>query len=271
MVKSPGDSSSASDGSVSPDSIAWPDPPAISADDPQADGKKARYTAQLQWALAEKQALAQASAGSRQSARSAYIYAVEQALTNAYINLATKAIDNAQARGQFVQTAASAIAAIYSGILALSFSVGKDVAAGVGKLPVEGLVPDFFMGLAIVLAAIFLGYIEQQRDLPGPRGSGNDLEALVEERNAFLRYAGEYIRPRLYFLHAAVVSLGAGIISLPSAYLAGAAQPLVGTLSASATIWIAALVALVLVFSLPKLIEHLHTPNTSSRLPNRVD
>jgi hypothetical protein len=61
-------------------------------------------------------------------------------------------------RADFVQKAAAAIATAYAAILALSLSV-TSAAAGVTPLPATGIIPTLFLGLAFVLATVYVAFV----------------------------------------------------------------------------------------------------------------
>src|SRR5262245_36872168 len=123
--------------------IVWPDPISVSPNDPQADGKKLLYQAQLDELKADHAAeiaLAKATVDAaieiekreatakleRQKADWANEYAQAQAVNSAYLEVAKGALDRATSKATFVQGAAAAISGAYVGVLGLSFAV-KDV------------------------------------------------------------------------------------------------------------------------------------------------
>lgn len=209
------------DRSVAP---PWPEPPAVAPGDPRSDFEKIRYQAQVQVALAQQQADDDArkatAAADVETAKAAWAaeYAHRQAVDNAYLDVTKGAIDRAQARAQFIQTAAASIATVYAGILALSFKV-EGTSPGTQALPVQGILPTVFLGLAIVLVTVYLGWIGRQRAEAGPQPGASLLQDQERRVDAFIEWASALIVPRLYFLHASIVSLAIGVSLLPLAYI----------------------------------------------------
>jgi hypothetical protein len=122
-------------------------------------------------------------------------------------------IDRRRAGASAVQTAASAIATLYTGALAVSFAVGSR------PLPWRGLIPVVFLGLAVVLSTAYLAYITRIPGSPGPPAAGAPRVSEALHANAFLtwvRNAGSHNR---YLLNASVVALGVGLVFLPAPFI----------------------------------------------------
>lgn len=224
----------------------WPNLPEIDKDDPQAQVKFARYQAQLAWINAQQQAaiapqVALASADlDREKLVKASDLEQSQAVMSAYLDVAKGQIDRATAHGQFVQTAAGAVSTIYVGVLGVSYAVDK------GKpLPARGIAPTFFLGLAILLATFFLAYITIPSATEGQPMTGLLIQDQRIRRNTFIRWVRSTAWQRLYFLHAAVLSLGVGVLFLTAPFIGGS------TMGWDIGILVAAVVAAFLTFLLP--------------------
>jgi hypothetical protein len=123
---------------------------------------------------------------------------------------ATEAVlERSKQAAEYVQTIATAIAALYTGILAFA-------AVGASKtLPARGLIPVVFLGAAMALAAGYRGFLGR----PDPVNASFDQpsrRAVQLARTAFLGdWMNRVVLARGAFLRGAVVSLGFGAAFLP--------------------------------------------------------
>jgi hypothetical protein len=170
-------------------------------------------------------------------------YALQQSIQNAYIEVTKGSIDRATKRGEFVEKAAGTIATAYTAILALTFSVTNF------RLPLQGLIPLLFLGLAILLAALYLGYINPRPSQVVTDGAPTLYEVQRIRLVNFMTWALEYAYDRRHLLHMALVSLGAGVLLLPAAYLSRGSP-------GDVLMWVVAVVALLSVFGLPLGVDH---------------
>lgn len=204
--------------------IAWPPFPETVPDDPQLEFKKILYQAQVDAAVARYQAAragatTQAAADTERSqAAWSNEYALAQAVQDAYLDVAKSAIDRAQSRAQFIQTAAAAISTAYAAFLALSFKVDS-TSPTAQPLPVQGVLATVFLGLAIALATVYLAYLTKHDPVAGLAAAPSLGEYQARRVVAFIQWVTVPILSRVYFLHAAVVSLAVGVALLPVAYL----------------------------------------------------
>lgn len=232
--------------------IAWPPYPETIPDDPQLEFKKILYQAQVAAALARYQAAraeatTQAAADTERSqAAWSNEYALAQAVQNAYLDVAKSAIDRAQSRAQFIQTAAAAISTAYAAFLALSFKADS-TSPTVQPLPVQGVLATIFLGLAIALATVYLAYLTKHDPVAGLAAAPSLGEYQARRVIAFIQWVTVPILSRVYFLHAAVVSLAVGVALLPVAYV---------QLSATATLALA-LAATAVIFAVPWVLPRL--------------
>jgi hypothetical protein len=198
--------------------VDWPEVPRIRKGDPDADAKLELYKAKLDVIKAEYQAnLDRTTTESySDSAKAAYdnYYAVSQAIHQGYVDVAEGAIDRSLQRASYVETAAAAIGTAYAAVLALSFSIDKGVA-----LPLTGLTPTIFLGMAFFLSAVYVSFLTKPRQFQQTESGGTLNDSLASQQNDFIAWANSAVQDRRFFLQAAVVSLGIGILCLPLPYL----------------------------------------------------
>ena len=142
--------------------------------------------------------------------------AAQQAVFQAYLDVAKGQVDRAQARAVFIQTAASGVATAYAAILAFTFGM---TSAKAKPFPIQGVVSPVFLGFAIVLATFYLAYFRDPRANPKTEGVVVRRNASPTiQRNAFIIWTNMIVGQRLAFLHAAIVSFAWGVGTLPLAY-----------------------------------------------------
>jgi hypothetical protein len=145
-------------------------------------------------------------------------YATYQEAYKAYIDLAKGQIDRSMQRADFVQKVAAAIATAYAAILALSFSV-TSTNAGVTPLPVTGIIPTFFLGLAFVLATVYVAFVTKPAEAVNKAPTGILRIDQDIRRDNFILWATVPAMARVHWLQAAVISLGVGVVCLPLPYI----------------------------------------------------
>lgn len=140
--------------------------------------------------------------------------------------LATSAasIDRARKGAEFVQTAASAIGVLYTGVLTLMFSVAEN------PLPVRGLIPTIFLAAAVVFATFYLSFLTDASTIDEPNVVGTPTQRALIMANFLTRWTRNVTRNRVGMLRAAVMSMAVGVallpiglISIPGPDLGGAA------------------------------------------------
>jgi hypothetical protein len=196
---------------IDPSKLTWPVPSDIIANDAL---KKARYSAELGVVTNQLAALADIKKAAR-----ANFDAMNQAVFNAYLEVAKGQIDRATARAEFIEKAAGTIATLYTGILAFTFNA--DVSKG-KAFPAIGIAPTIFLGLSIVCAMFYLAYITHPKPFKASASSGLLTQHLINERNDFISWASKSVLERAPWLQTAVISLGFGVILLPVSYLTSA-------------------------------------------------
>lgn len=200
----------------------------------ELDLRKAREQSQFDQAKAHAAMLDDVSKAKQQSeididkARKAFLndlqkavevndHAMALAVHNAYVEISKGTIDRTRARAEFVEKAAGGLGTAYTAILALtSFGANK-------SLPPQGIIPTVFFGAAVVLAAVYLAFIskdEHKTSSGGQEGGAHDWETKQLNRlNELTRWTSSIVRHRVSYLHAAVISLGLGVLFLPVAFL----------------------------------------------------
>jgi VIT1/CCC1 family predicted Fe2+/Mn2+ transporter len=144
--------------------------------------------------------------------------------------VATGSIERSRDSAKYVQTAAAAIAALYTGVLALVFSVTDD------PLPVRGVAAAVFLGLAVALATAYLAYITRAAQPPMYAG-GSSLSELQLNRTGFLTtWVNAIINERRWALRASILSLAIGVAFIPAAFVATHRPPSIPEPPAAPTI-----------------------------------
>ena len=136
--------------------------------------------------------------------------------------VAKGSMDRARSSAELVQKAAGAIVTLYTGALALAFSVSDN------PLPWRGLIPAFFLGLAIVLSTGFLAYLPQEwpeEEVTEKDEASNQKEPRVEGllgdalAAQFIRWSREAAIQRSSWLRGSVISLAVALFFLPAAFV----------------------------------------------------
>jgi VIT1/CCC1 family predicted Fe2+/Mn2+ transporter len=124
--------------------------------------------------------------------------------------LAAEAINRGTAGAEFIRNAAAGIVTIYSTVLGVAFAVASNRVA-----PARGLVPAFFLGMSLALAAAYVAFLSRAPDIKGLTPS-DSLRVLQERRlNKFIAWATGLALHRAWALHASVVALALGAATLP--------------------------------------------------------
>jgi hypothetical protein len=135
--------------------------------------------------------------------------AVEDKLVEQMLSITADSINRTRSGAQFVQTAASAVGVLYTGILALMFSVASH------PLPARGMLPTLFFAAAVVLATIYLSFLSDAGDVLPPKIEGDRLVQKLLLANFLTTWVRKTTRNRAPALRAAVASLAVGVALLP--------------------------------------------------------
>jgi hypothetical protein len=177
---------------------------------PEDDLTRAHYQAQL-----DEHAASEALDRDKNKLEAETEWALTRVFHEALMDVSKASVGGANARAESVRTAAGAIGVIYTGVLGLSFSVSDN------PLPLRGVVPALFLGIAMLMATAYIAYpVEPAADTDWPEGGrASAIENQQERTTAFMKWAAGTVRAGEYALRAAVISLGFGIIFLPVAFV----------------------------------------------------
>jgi len=139
--------------------------------------------------------------------------AVVDKLVEQMMAISAGSIERTRAGAQFVQAAASALGVLYTGVLALMFSVASN------PLPARGMLPTLFFALAVVLATVYLSFLSDAGDVTPPTIQGSPLERKLLLANFLTTWVRKTTRNRGPALRGAVASLAVGVALLPIALL----------------------------------------------------
>lgn len=131
------------------------------------------------------------------------------------LTLATQSVDRSRKSAELVQAAAVAIGGLYTGVLGFLF-VAKD-----NPMPWRGIWPTVFLGLAVVLAMSYVGFITRTPGVAEPKAPKRDdaQRRLMRRAYFYTHVTRQLVQQRAHLLRAAVVSLGVGVFLLPVAFL----------------------------------------------------
>lgn len=139
----------------------------------------------------------------------------EQELTvlfhTAIAEVAKGAIDRARDSAKFVQTAATAIFALYSALLALAFSVTDN------PLPLRGAWAGVFLGLSVALASAYLAFLGKADKLPLKLPGGSRVQQQYARTAYIIQWVNQGAHNRRYAIRSSVISLlfGVAFIAAP--------------------------------------------------------
>lgn len=143
-------------------------------------------------------------------------HALRAAIQNAYIEVAKGKLDRASKSADFVTTAAGAIGTLYTGLLALVYSVASDPAR---PLPARALAPAIFLALAFLFSVINIAFV---------RSRGEAFHLLPTAQNwldqeyrlaRFIQWMELGARRRGWAIRSAIIFLGAAIALLPLPFI----------------------------------------------------
>jgi hypothetical protein len=127
------------------------------------------------------------------------------------LELSKGTVDRARSGAEFVEKAAAAVATVYVGILGAAFSVSDN------PLPLRGLIPAVFLGLAIAGAAYYLAYPAGQS--VSTMTTPDDHASIEEWTNTFTEITRRMAFRRGWALRAGIVSLAFGALFLPTPFI----------------------------------------------------
>lgn len=179
--------------------VKHPDPPPAPAPDPSALNEEDRAVLK-----------------DARAANIASLAAFHASLTS----LATASVDRARAGATAVVTAASAIATVYAGLLALVFSVDGTA------LPTRALLSPIFFAIAIALATAYMAFITARNTTQNVDETGGWGEKAYNRVRFFIAYTKSIVVRRVWMLQAAVIALAVAIFGIALPFVSpGAGEP----------------------------------------------
>lgn len=148
--------------------------------------------------------------------------------------LASTSVDRARSGAELVQKAAAAIATLYTGALALAFSVTDN------PLPARGILAPAFLGAAVALSTAYAAYLKQTRNPPlTPEVASGVEPKSVARLNLFIDSTSRLVTERSWLLRASIFALGVGLlfIALPFLQVGGSAGGFNAPTGAEAQDW----------------------------------
>jgi hypothetical protein len=131
--------------------------------------------------------------------------------------VAKGSIDRARDGARFVQTAATAIFAVYTGLLGLVFSVTDH------PLPLRGAYAGVFLGLSIAFGTAYLAYIGRARKGVAYQPSLGSEDEMQLRRTAFLAaWVNETVGSKRYATRASVLALLFGVLFIAAPFVSSA-------------------------------------------------
>lgn len=194
-----------------PDTTGWPDPQSVAGSDParalfdaQIEVRKKRVDAEIARSQSDLDSDLSDLEGFHAAAR----------------KLAAGSVERGIAGAQTLQKASAAIAALYTAVLGLSFSVSSH------PLPLRGVLAPFFLGLAVVLSTAYTAYIGPSQATVAAPAPGDALEArLLERLRTFTALTSAMAERRSRLMRSGVVALGLGLVLLPAPFLGIGGKP----------------------------------------------
>lgn len=128
--------------------------------------------------------------------------------------LAGGSVERSRDSAKYIQTAAAWIATLYTGLLALVFSVTEN------PLPLRSVYAAAFLGLAVALAAAYLAFIGNPGKLKMFDGGGSLTEQQMNRTGFLIKWVNATVRDRRWAIRASVVCLALGVAFIPTAFVA---------------------------------------------------
>jgi hypothetical protein len=123
------------------------------------------------------------------------------------------AVDRSRAAADTVQKASAAIATLYTGVLALVFSVTDN------PLPPRGIIAPIFLGSAVVLSTAYVAYIGDKQLTVTEQPPGGAVEpAAMQRLTIYTDLISAFADKRAAYLRASVLGLGAGLLFIAAPF-----------------------------------------------------
>lgn len=130
----------------------------------------------------------------------------------AYYEVLRGRIEQSRQSAETVQRAAAAISGLYGVALGVAFSVTNN------PLPARGVIPLLFLGLAIVSSTVYLSWQGGARGLMATTSPELQTGSFARQRAFIVDFqvlVADFMRRRLGWLRAAIVSLAFGLVLMP--------------------------------------------------------
>lgn len=132
-----------------------------------------------------------------------------------YYNLALGSLERSKFAAETIQKASAAIATLYTGVLALVFSITDN------PLPLRGIIAPLFLGLAVVLSTVYLTYLVN----PPRIDPGWNLQSAAREKKAYARLntfidaTSAIVKRQIELLGCALAALFVGLAAITLPFL----------------------------------------------------
>jgi hypothetical protein len=135
-------------------------------------------------------------------------------------DLSKSSVERSRTAAATVQSASAALVAVYTGVLALAFSVTDN------PLPLRGLLAPIFLGAAVVFSTAYVAYIVPRlRAFPVPSPEGSPDKVSLDRLQVYADMASDIVSRRSWTMRAAVVSLGVGLAYMALPFIGNDPSP----------------------------------------------
>ncbi len=145
--------------------------------------------------------------------------AMSAAFHAAILEVSKGGIERGRDNAKYIQTAATAVVAIYTGLLGFVYSVTDN------PLPVRGLYAAVFFGLAIAFATTYLAFAKRAGSVDAIPATASLSDKQFARTFFFVRWVTTAVRNKRWFIRASVISLAAGVAFIPAAFIAPSPVP----------------------------------------------
>ncbi len=128
----------------------------------------------------------------------------------------SSSVERARSVAETVQKASAAIATLYGAGIGVSFSVSD------GPLPVRGVIPLVFLGLAVVCSTAYLAWIPDRRSqIDSTQPEAQSLPVLRQRAYAdeYTVYVWRQVTRQASIMRASVVALALGLAFVPAPFV----------------------------------------------------
>lgn len=157
----------------------------------------------------------------------------DAAFEDTLFTVITGATDRAKNAVTVLQGAATALLAIYTGLLGFVYSATGEA------LPLRAIITPVFLGLAVLLSTYYTSFVyprvgDTTSGATLPTSTPRDLR-MAERVDALVLYVGVLTQRRAWALRAAVVALSIGLVAIALPFVEGAPDNSAGETSAGSS------------------------------------